>query len=43
VKGEGQHLRLSFAASQADLAEGLERIGSFARACARSAMAAVSP
>ena len=32
LAGEGQHLRLSFAASTADLEEGLERIGRFARA-----------
>ncbi len=42
VPGEGQHLRLSFAASPADLREGLRRIDAFARATTGRVMAAAS-
>ena len=34
IPGEGEHLRLSFAASMADLEEGLRRIATFARGVA---------
>ena len=40
IQGEGQHIRLSFAASEANLEEGLKRIARFAREAAPSPVAA---
>jgi aspartate/methionine/tyrosine aminotransferase len=40
--GEGEHLRLSFAASVVDLEEGLRRLGRFARTAERHSAAAAA-
>jgi aspartate/methionine/tyrosine aminotransferase len=42
IPGEGEHLRISFAASLADLEEGIRRIGAFARTAAHHATVGVA-